>query len=101
MPHTKHNEFWNNIKPVQATIKSSYKRFVDCSTNIIKCHKLKHTAIMNKEQTKALMLYCDITFGYRDISIAKCIDCLDTDAKAAGMSRLQYLDYVVANGRLP
>ena len=56
---------------------------------------------MNKEQTKALMLYCDITFGYRDISIAKCIDCLDTDAKAAGMSRLQYLDYVVANGRLP
>lgn len=56
---------------------------------------------MNKEQTKALMLYCDMTFGYRDISITKCIDCLDADAKGAGMSRLQYLNYAVTNGRLP
>lgn len=68
---------------------------------VIKYHKLKHIVIMNKEQTKALILYCDMTFGHRDISITKCIDCLDADAKGVGMSRLQYLDYVVANGRLP
>lgn len=56
---------------------------------------------MNKEQTKALMLYCDMTFGHRNVSIDECLDCLDADAKGAGMNRLQYLDYVVANGGLP
>ena len=67
---------------------------------VIKYHKLKHIVIMNKEQTKALVLYCDMTFGHRDIPITKCIDRLDADAKDAGMSRLQFLDYIDANSRL-
>ena len=56
---------------------------------------------MNKEQTEALMLYCDLTFGHRDVSIAGCFACLDDDARDLGLTRMQYLDYVVANGKLP
>lgn len=56
---------------------------------------------MNKEQTKALILYCDLTFGYRDISVNECLACIDEDARDLGLTRIQYLDYVIANGKLP
>lgn len=56
---------------------------------------------MNKEQFDAIMLYCDITFGTRDISIDECLDCIDDDARDLGLTRLQYIDYIVANGKLP
>lgn len=56
---------------------------------------------MNKKQTKALMLYCNMTFSHRDVSLVKCLDYLDDDARDLGLTRMQYLDYIVANGKLP
>lgn len=56
---------------------------------------------MNKEQTKALILYCGLTFGYENVSVVECLACLDEDARDLGLTRMQYLDYVVANGKLP
>ena len=68
---------------------------------ITECHKLKHTIIMNKEQTKALILYCNLTFGHRDISVNECLACIDKDARDLGLTRMKYLDYVAVNGKLP
>lgn len=56
---------------------------------------------MNKEQTKALMLYCDMTFGHRNVSIDECLDCIDDDARDLGFTRMEYLDYIITNGKLP
>lgn len=56
---------------------------------------------MNKEQLDAIMLYCDLTFYHRDISVTECLACIDEDAKDLGLTRTQYLDYIVANGKLP
>lgn len=56
---------------------------------------------MNEEETKAIIIYCDITFGNRNISVAECLACIDEDAMDLGLTRVQYIDYVVANGRLP
>lgn len=56
---------------------------------------------MNKKQTKALIIYCDLTFGHRDISVNECLACIDEDARDLGLTRIQYLDYVIANGKLP
>ena len=56
---------------------------------------------MDKEEIKAMLLYCDLTFYRRDISVAECLACIDEDAKDLGLSRLQYLDYVIVNGKLP
>lgn len=56
---------------------------------------------MNKKQTKALIIYCDLTFGHRDISVNECLACIDEDARDLGLTRMQYLDYVLANGKLP
>ena len=56
---------------------------------------------MNKEEIKAMLLYCDLTFCCRDISVAECLACIDEDAKDLGLTRLQYLDYVIVNGKLP
>ena len=56
---------------------------------------------MNKEEIKAMLLYCDITFYHRDISVAECLACIDEDAKALGLTRSQYFDYVIVNGKLP
>lgn len=56
---------------------------------------------MNKKQTKALIIYCDLTFGHRDISVNECLACIDKDARNLGLTQIQYLDYVIANGKLP
>lgn len=56
---------------------------------------------MNKEEIKAMLLYCDLTFYCRDISVTECLACIDEDAKDLGLTRLQYLDYVIVNGKLP
>lgn len=56
---------------------------------------------MNKEQLDAIMLYCDLTFYHRDISVTECLACIDEDAKDLGLTRTQYLDYVIVNGTLP
>ena len=56
---------------------------------------------MNKEEIKAMLLYCDLTFYHRDISVTECLACIDEDAKDLGLTRLQYFDYVIANGKLP
>lgn len=56
---------------------------------------------MNKEEIKAIMLYCDLTFYRRDISVTECLACIDEDAKDLGLTRIQYLDYVIVNGKLP
>ena len=56
---------------------------------------------MNKEEIKAMLLYCELTFYCRDISVTECLACIDEDAKDLGLTRLQYLDYVIVNGKLP
>ena len=56
---------------------------------------------MNKEEIKAMLLYCDLTFYHRDISVTECLACIDEDAKDLGLTRLQYIDYVIVNGKLP
>ena len=56
---------------------------------------------MNKEEIEAMLLYCDLTFYCRDISVTECLACIDEDAKDLGLTRLQYLDYVIVNGKLP
>ena len=56
---------------------------------------------MSKEEIKAMLLYCDLTFCCRDISVAECLACIDEDARDLGLTRLQYLDYVIVNGKLP
>ena len=57
--------------------------------------------MMNKKQTEALMLYCDLTFGHENVSVVESLACLDEDARDLGLTRMQYLDYIVANGKLP
>ena len=56
---------------------------------------------MDKEEIKAMLLYCDLTFYHRDISVAECLACIDEDAKDLGLTRLQYFDYIIVNGELP
>lgn len=56
---------------------------------------------MDKEEIKAMLLYCDLTFYHRDISVTECLACIDEDAKDLGLTRLQYFDYVIVNGKLP
>lgn len=56
---------------------------------------------MNKEEIKAMLLYCDRTFCHRGISVAECLACIDEDARDLGLTRSQYLDYVIVNGELP
>ena len=56
---------------------------------------------MNEEETKAFILYCDLTFGYGNGSINECLARLDKDARDLGLTSMQYLDYIVANGKLP
>ena len=56
---------------------------------------------MDKEEIKAMLLYCDLTFYHRDISVTECLACIDEDAKDLGLTRLQYFDYVIVNGTLP
>lgn len=68
---------------------------------IIEYYKFKHTVIMDKEQTKALILYCNLTFGHENVSINECLACIDEDARDLGLTRMQYIDYVVVNGKLP
>lgn len=68
---------------------------------ITKYYKLKHTTNMNKEQTKALILYCNLTFGHENVSVVECIAALDEDARDLGLTRIQYLEYIAVNGKLP
>lgn len=56
---------------------------------------------MDKEEIKAMLLYCDLTFYHRDISVTECLACIDEDAKDLGLTQLQYLDYIIVNGELP
>lgn len=56
---------------------------------------------MNKEQTKALIDYCNLTFGHTNLSVSEALDCLDGAAYEAGLTRLQYLDYLIVNGFKP
>ena len=56
---------------------------------------------MNEEETKAIIIYCDLTFGNRNISVIECLDCIDEDARDLGVTRMQYIDYIIANGKLP
>lgn len=50
---------------------------------------------MNKEQTEALMLYCNMTFGHRNVSVVECLNRLDNDARDLNLTRMQYLDYII------
>lgn len=54
---------------------------------------------MNKEQTKAFITYCYMIFGHTNVSVSNVVARLDADAKAAGINRLQYLDYIAANSK--
>ena len=56
---------------------------------------------MNKEEIKAMLLYWDLALYSIDISVAECLACIDEDAKDLGLTRSQYLDYVIVNGNLP
>lgn len=61
---------------------------------------------MNKEQLDAIRLYCKLTFGTTDVSVAEAIDCIDEDAFDedafdAGLTRLQYIYYLTVNGFKP
>lgn len=56
---------------------------------------------MNKEEIDAILLYCDLTFCHRDISVDECLACIDEDARDLGLTRSQYLVYLVVNGKLP
>lgn len=56
---------------------------------------------MNKEQLDAIRLYCKLTFGTTDVGVAEAIDCIDEDAYEAGLTRLQYIDYLTVNGFKP
>lgn len=56
---------------------------------------------MDKEEIKAMLLYCDLTFCCRDISVDECLACIDEDARDLGLTRSQYLDYIIVNGELP
>lgn len=57
---------------------------------------------MNKEQLDAIRLYCKLTFGTTDIGVAKAIaKAIDEDAYEAGLTRLQYVDYLTVNGFKP
>lgn len=59
MPHIKHKEFWDNPKPVQATIKSSCKRLQIVPNRIANYHKLKHT-IMKKDICILILILTNI-----------------------------------------
>lgn len=56
---------------------------------------------MNKEQLDAIRLYCKLTFDTTDVSVAEAIDCIDEDAYEAGLTRLQYIDYLIINDFKP
>lgn len=56
---------------------------------------------MDKEQLDAIRLYCKLTFGTTDIGVTEAIDCIDEDAFEAGLTRLQYIDYLIVNGFKP
>lgn len=56
---------------------------------------------MNKSEFNAIMLYCELTFGTCDISVAECLECIEDDARELGLTKAQYIDYVIVNGKLP
>lgn len=56
---------------------------------------------MNMEELNAILKYCELTFGTTDISVNEALACIDEDAKDAGLTRTEYIDYVVSNGTLP
>lgn len=56
---------------------------------------------MNEEETKAIIIYCDIIFGNRNISVVECLARLDKDARDLGLTSMQYINYIIANNRLP
>lgn len=62
---------------------------------------IKNITVMNKEQLDAIRLYCKLTFGTTDVGVTKAIDCIDEDAFDAGLTRLQYIDYLTVNGFKP
>ena len=57
--------------------------------------------IMNKSEFEAIMLYSELTFGNRDISVAECLKCIEDDARDLGLTKTQYIDYIISNGKLP
>lgn len=61
----------------------------------------QNITVMDKEQLDAIRLYCKLTFGTTDIGVAEAIDCIDEDAFDAGLTRLQYIDYLIVNGFKP
>ena len=56
---------------------------------------------MNKSEFDAIMLYSELTFGNRDISVAECLECIEDDARDLGLTKTQYIDYIIVNGKLP
>lgn len=56
---------------------------------------------MEKHHLDALIEYCMLRFGTKDMSAAEANACLEEDARDLGMTSFQYLDYVVVNGKLP
>lgn len=56
---------------------------------------------MEKHHLDALIEYCVLRFGTKDMSVAEANTCLEEDARDLGMTSFQYLDYVAVNGKLP
>lgn len=61
----------------------------------------QNITIMNKEQLDAIRLYCKLTFDTTDVSVTEAIDCIDEDAFDAGLTQLQYIEYLIVNGFKP
>ena len=56
---------------------------------------------MKKHHLDAFIKYCILRFGTKDISTAEANACLEEDARDLGMTNVEYLDYIAANGKLP
>ena len=56
---------------------------------------------MEKHHLDAFIEYCVLRFGTKDISMAEANACLEEDARDLGMTNVEYLDYITANGKLP
>lgn len=56
---------------------------------------------MKKDHLYAVLKYCELKFGTTKISAKEAVAYVEEDARDAGLTVIQYLDYIVANGRLP
>lgn len=56
---------------------------------------------MDQREFDAIRKYAMLTFGDRTISVKTCLACIEEDARDAGLTTLEYLDYIAMNGKLP